>query len=238
MSPPDLIADSRVLLQLVRGRQRGGSAAQRLEAFYAPQAQRYDAFRDRMLHGRQDLVDRIQVPSGGIVVELGGGTGSNAERFGERLATLRRYIVVDLCSALLEQARLRARMYSNLEPVEADAIGFRLAEPADCVLFSYSLTMIDDWRAAIDNALGLLRPGGTLAVVDFHLPEPGGMLGPLERKFWRAWFAHDGVMLSSEHLKYLTSALPHHVTSERRGRIPYLPGLSVPFYLFLGHQGE
>ena len=239
MSRPDLVADSRVLWQLLRGRRRGGSAAERLEAFYAPQAQRYDAFRERMLHGRQELVDRMKVPRGGVVVELGGGTGSNAERFGERLSTLRRYVVVDLCAALLAQARVRAGRYPNMEPIEADAVSYRLGEPADGVLFSYSLTMIDDWRDAIENAVQMLKPGGTLAVVDFHLPDPvAGGMGPMERRFWRAWFAHDGVMLSAEHLSHLTCVLPHHLSSERRGRIPYLPGLLVPFYLFLGHKGE
>jgi S-adenosylmethionine-diacylgycerolhomoserine-N-methlytransferase len=131
MSLPELLADSRILLQLLRGRRRAGSAAERLQSFYAPQAQRYDAFRERMLHGRQELIDRLQVAQGGVVVELGGGTGSNAERFGERLATLRRYVVVDLCTALLDQARLRARKHPNMEPIEADAARFRLGEPAD-----------------------------------------------------------------------------------------------------------
>jgi S-adenosylmethionine-diacylgycerolhomoserine-N-methlytransferase len=28
--------------------------------------------------------------------------------------------------------------------------------------------MIPDWRAAVDNALTMLRPNGVLGVVDFH----------------------------------------------------------------------
>ncbi len=50
---------------------------------------------------------------------------------------------------------------------------YRPADPADCVYFSYALTMIPDWRRAIDNAIAMLAPGGTLGVVDFHLPDAG-----------------------------------------------------------------
>src|SRR5215469_12676703 len=103
MSPRDLLADSRILLQMLRGQSRQGTAAERLQAFYAPQASRYDAFRARLLHGRSELIERLAIPAGGVVVELGGGTGSNIDRFGRRMQTFQRYILVDLCRALLDQ---------------------------------------------------------------------------------------------------------------------------------------
>ena len=47
----------------------------------------------------------------------------------------------------------------------------------DVVTFSYSLTMIPDWFLAVDHAWRLLRPGGTIGVVDFYVsrkhPDPG-----------------------------------------------------------------
>jgi S-adenosylmethionine-diacylgycerolhomoserine-N-methlytransferase len=239
MSPRELLADSRVLWQMLRGQPRAGSAAERLQAFYAPQASRYDAFRERLLQGRAELIERLPIPPGAVVVELGGGTGSNVERFGARLRSLKRYVLVDLCPALLEQARVRARSHDNVEVVEADVTLFRPSEPVDCVFFSYALTMIDDWRAALANAITMLKPGGTLGVVDFYVsaaePQPGFVHHPAwERWFWRRWFAHDGVRLSPEHLAALTTAMPKSLRFERRGRIPYLPGLSVPYYLCLG----
>ncbi len=69
MSPRDLIADSRVLWQMLRGQSRVGTAAERLQAFYAPQATRYDEFRARLLHGRAELIERLATPTGGVVVE-------------------------------------------------------------------------------------------------------------------------------------------------------------------------
>jgi S-adenosylmethionine-diacylgycerolhomoserine-N-methlytransferase len=228
---------------MLRGQSRGGSAAERLQAFYGPQASRYDHFRARLLHGREDLIDRLTTPPDGVVVELGGGTGSNIERFGRRMQRLRRYILVDLCPALLEQARPRARQYRNVELVEGDVTRFRPTEPVDCVFFSYSLTMIDDWRGALTNAMSMLKPGGTLGVVDFYVsganPQPGFIRhAAWQRWFWRRWFAHDGVRLSPEHLAVLTDLLPDHVRLERQGALPYILGLSVPYYLFIGRKPE
>ena len=84
----------------------------------------------------------------------------------------RKVYLVDLCDSLLAVARKRceARGWKNVEAVSADATTFRpAAGAADVVTFSYSLTMIPDWFAAIDNALAMLRPGGTIGVTDFFV---------------------------------------------------------------------
>ena len=147
---------------------------ERLQRFYAPQARGYDRFRERLLHGRRELIARLPVQPGGRVVELGGGTGRNLDFFGARLAALASFELVDLCPALLSVAQERLRGRGNVRLVEADAGDYRPSSPADCVYFSYALTMIPDWRQAIDNAIAMLRPGGTLGVVDFHLPDTRG----------------------------------------------------------------
>ena len=241
MSPRDLIADSRVLWQMLRGQSRSGTAAERLQAFYAPQASRYDAFRARLLHGRSELIDRLAISRSATVVELGGGTGSNIDRFGRRMQTLSRYTLVDLCPALLEQARSRALVHRNVELVEGDVTRYQPAEPVDCVFFSYSLTMIDDWRSALSNAVSMLKPGGTLGVVDFYVSSPRPRSGYVrhagwERWLWRRWFAHDGVRLSPEHLEALADAMPDNLRLERQGALPYIPALKVPYYIFIGRK--
>ena len=72
--------------------------------------------------------------------------------------------------------RIAERGWKNVEAVEADAIQFRPAEElADVVTFSYSLTMIPDWFAAIENAWSILKPGGVIGVRGLlRLPEASG----------------------------------------------------------------
>jgi S-adenosylmethionine-diacylgycerolhomoserine-N-methlytransferase len=229
-----LAADARVLASLFRGMTPRGSHAERLERFYAPQADRYDSFRERLLHGRAELVARLPVPRGARIVELGAGTGRNADYFGARLGRAETIELVDLCPALLALARARHAGRRNVRVIEADAITYRPDRPADCVYLSYALTMIPDWRAALANAIAMLKPGGVLGAVDFYVSPVRH--ARLERTFWRRWFGHDGVRLSSEHLPALRRALQPVECLERRARVPYLPGLAAPYYLFVGHK--
>jgi len=238
-----LAADARMLVAMVRGLPSRGSHAERLAAFYAPQAQRYDRFRDRLLHGREELIAMLPIRRGDHLVELGGGTGCNAERLGPRLAKLARYTVVDLCQPLLARARVRADRLPALHVEEGDATTWTPSCRVDCVLFSYSLTMIPDWQRAIDNAIAMVRPGGVVAAVDFYVgrehPAPGMALhGWWTRTAWPRWFRHDGVHLGPERLDYLRSRLVTTCLAERFGDVPYLPGLRVPHYLFVGRREQ
>jgi S-adenosylmethionine-diacylgycerolhomoserine-N-methlytransferase len=228
-----MINDARILLQLMRGMPRSPDAAARLEAFYAPQAASYDRFRERLLHGRRELVNSLNLAAGGRLVELGAGTGSNLDVLAARVAALGSVELVDLCPSLLEQARIRAARHANVRVITGDACVYRPEVPVDCVLFSYSLTMIPDWSRALHNAVGMLRPGGELAVVDFTLP-PGGE--PLARWFWKYWFGHNGVYLDDAHISTLRQLLPSCRLDVNLGAVPYLAGLRVPYYRFVGYK--
>lgn len=232
-----LIDDFGVLLRMARGQPNQGTHAEKLQAFYEPQAERYDAFREDMLHGRAALVNRLNIRPGNRMVELGGGTGRNIDFLSDRLQQLERYELVDLCPALLEVARTRAERNSNVSLVQADAATWRPDQPVDIVLMSYSLTMMPDWTATLRNALLMLRPGGQIAVVDFHLPAD---MNRLHAQFWRRWFSHDGVRLSDLHLRGLRLRTREQFSSEERGRLPYLTALSpllhVPYYQYIGRR--
>jgi len=77
--------------------------------------------------------------------------------------------------------------------------------------------------------------------VDFYLPPARDGEGRFSRRaranrFWRTWFAHDGVHLSQEHVPYLRSRLAVEACLERAGPVPYLPWLRVPYYVFVGRK--
>ena len=235
--------DTAVLRQMLRGMPKSASHAQNLQSFYGAQAQDYDRFRERLLRGREELIARLlaQLPARARVVELGGGTGRNLDFFGDRLSDIAGFDLVDLCPALLERARQRIARYPQVRMIEADATTYAPSAPVDCVYFSYSLTMIPDWRVALANALAMLKPGGLLGVVDFYTsaarPAPGlARHGAFTRYFWPRWFAHDGVRLNPAHLAALRANLPQHELSEHRAAVPYLPLIRVPYYVFVGRK--
>ncbi len=238
-----LRSDFGVLRAMLRGIPQGGSHAQNLQGFYGAQADDYDRFRERLLQGRAELITRLRLalPRAAHVVELGGGTGRNLEFFDTALDDIAAFDLVDLCPALLERARARIARHPQVRVIEGDATTFRPTQPVDCVYFSYSLTMIPEWRAALDNAIAMLKPGGMLGVVDFYhstaQPDAGLVRhSAFTRHFWRRWFAHDGVRLNPEHLATLRARLPQHELTESRAAVPYLPGLRVPYYVFVGHK--
>jgi len=241
------LSDLRVLVHLLRGQSVSvADQRARLDAFYRPQAAHYDAFRHRLLCGREALVRDLQSElgnslNGSHLVELGGGTGQSLEYFGERLQTFERVALVDLCPALLERAQEKFVDQPQVYLIEADATMWQPSEPADAVLFAYSLTMIPNWRAALENALSMLKPGGIIAVVDFYVsaantPRDQVRHHALSCTFWRRWFAHDGVLLNPEHLATLRELCAEHEFSEARAPVPYLPGLAVPYYRFIGRR--
>ena len=232
----ELGTDLRVLSALGRGRPKGGAAAS-LDAFYAPQADDYDRFRERLLHGRADLIERLSPRGGEYWAELGGGTARNLEFLGARRERLDRIDVVDLCTPLLAQARIRCRHWPNVHIEHADARHYRPARALDGLWFSYALSMMERFDEVILNARRILRPGGRIGVVDFFVssahPGPGRVRhGPLSRRAWTRWFAHDGVRVSPEIPDALMASFPHGRLTEHLGSIPWLPVLKVPYFIF------
>jgi S-adenosylmethionine-diacylgycerolhomoserine-N-methlytransferase len=226
------MSDLPVIWRMLRGMPRAGDHAARLEGFYAGQAEAYDGFRERLLHGRDEAVAALELRPGQVLVELGAGTGRNLERAGAAVASLASAHLVDLCPSLLAVARRRIARHGwdNVEAVAADATAWRPPRPADAVLCAYSLTMMPDWRAVLANALAMLRPGGRLVVVDFtvvdrHLAGLAGASAQSRpvRAGWRAWFGHDGVRPDAAMFPGIASRLREPRLTVGYGRVPWLP---------------
>lgn len=233
------MTELRSLWQMIKGVPAGTSYAARLDAYYRPQAENYDSLHKRMLHGREQLLDLLAPAPGSRVVELGAGTGVMLDQWGTRLRTLSALELVDICPAMLEHARRRARMHYNVRVVEADATAYRAPWPVDCVYFSYSLTMIPDWVRALNNALAMLKPGGKLGIVDFYVAGTDQQWararhGALSRWFWTQWFRHDQVHLSEQHLSALCLLTNRMHLLEGHGLLPHVPLLKAPYYVYVG----
>ena len=239
-------SDLKVLYHLNLKSIRGDTHAERLECFYSSQADIYDNYRDKLLPGRQELWRRLGVPEGGTWIDMGGGTASNLEFFGERIRQLEKVYVVDLCPSLLEVARRRVERFqwNNVELIEKDALLCELPESAaDVVTFSYSLTMIPDWYAALERAHRLLRPAGRVGVVDFycsrkHPPEGMARHSWLTRTFWPCLLSRDNVTLSGDHLPFLHRHFAAQSVQEGVAKVPYIFLLRIPYYIFVGEKRD
>jgi S-adenosylmethionine-diacylgycerolhomoserine-N-methlytransferase len=235
-------SDLRVIWHLIAHPVRGKTHAERLESFYGGQADDYDSFRARMLHGRDELIDRLQFPQDGVWVDMGAGTGENVLRAGDRAKSLRDIHLVDLSESLLKVAekQLGEAGVENAHVHLADATRFDLPdESVDLVTFSYSLTMIPDWFEAVLLAERMLKPGGTIAVTDFYVSRKYAADGQrqhgwLRRNFWTLWFGSDNVYLNGDHAAMLHRHFQAECFEERLGKVPYLPFIRAPYYLFIG----
>lgn len=159
--------------------------AQRMDRMYRFARLTYDVTRRFFLFGRDALLRRLQKRAPASVLEVGCGTGRNLIRLARLLPDARLY-GLDLSASMLDAARaklaargLQSRVQLAQAPAEqlAPALFAPAPGPFDAVFFSYSLTMIPGWSAALDAALAVLAPGGSLLVVDFW-----------DRQSWPGWF--------------------------------------------------
>ncbi|MBN1909137.1 MAG: class I SAM-dependent methyltransferase [Pirellulales bacterium] len=240
------LADLKTLYQVTFRPIRGQDHASRMESFYGAQAAGYDAFRERLLKGRAEMYQAIDPPQGAVWIDMGGGTGANLEQLGDRIHSLSRCVIVDISQSMLDVAkqRIQRRGWQHVETLQADVTaGPVVSEPVDVVTFSYSLTMIPDWPLALETAKSMLKPGGTIGVVDFyisrkHPSEAQRRHRWFTRSFWPIWFAVNNVYPTPDHLAYLQSHFDQISLHESSAGVPYVPLLKSPYYWFIGRKRE
>jgi demethylmenaquinone methyltransferase/2-methoxy-6-polyprenyl-1,4-benzoquinol methylase len=160
---------------------------------------------------RRFLVSRLTEPAGARVLDVATGTGLVAS---ELLA--RGYAVtgVDQSAGMLATARERLGSAVDLREARAEDLPFPDAS-FDALTFTYLLRYVDDPAATLVELARVVRPGGTIAMLEFGLPrgparlawelwvraglplagrlispawhEVGRILGPSIRAFYREW---------------------------------------------------
>lgn len=159
-----------------------------MDRIYRRQRHIYDLTRKYYLFGRDRLIDGLDVKPGARVLEVGCGTARNLIRIAKRHPDARLY-GLDASSQMLVAAEHALAGHPRVKLLHAYAEDlspglFGETEVFDVILFSYSLSMIPDWKAALRAAVAALAPDGSLNIVDF-----GDLkgLGPLIESTMRAW---------------------------------------------------
>ncbi|MET2826039.1 class I SAM-dependent methyltransferase [Mesorhizobium shangrilense] len=152
--------------------------AELMDGVYRWQRHIYDLTRKYYLLGRDRLIEGLDVPAGGTVLELGCGTGRNiilaARRYPEA-----RFFGLDISSEMLETASAaiaREGLSARVKLAKGDATDFDAAAlfglaSFDGIFVSYSLSMIPGWEKTVTAALAALSPKGSLHIVDFGQQE-------------------------------------------------------------------
>lgn len=243
-----VLTQLRVLFHMLLSPVRGETHQDRLESFYKHQASGYDSFRKKLLHGREFIATDTPRLNKGIWIDMGGGTGINVQNMADqgRLDEFSKIYIVDLTPSLLGVARERIEKngWKNVEAIEGDATAWIPSEGMECadlVTFTYSLSMIPDWFAAVEHAQRLLSPRGLLTVVDFYVSRKYPVDGMVRhnwfsRTLWPAWFANDNVNLSMDILPFLRYKFQQKQLHEHTGPAPIVSFLTYPYYIFVGSK--
>lgn len=157
--------------------------AQRLFAGIAPQYERMGALLSFGQDGRwrRFLVSKTNAVPGSWTLDVAAGTQLVSRELAARKNV--RVVALDQSEPMLRAGREPNRLASlddRIHPVvgQAERLPFE-DEVFDAVTFTYLLRYVEDPAATLRELARVLRPGGSIAMLEFHVPD-----APLARAGW------------------------------------------------------
>lgn len=138
---------------------------------------RYDALVETLTFGqnarwRRAMVDAVLPAAPRIVCDVATGTAGVARQLVERSHT--RVVAADLSEPMLERGQRtleRHALGDRVQLVAARAEQLPFPDAAfDAVTFTYLLRYVEDPAATLRELARVVRPGGVVASLDFHVP--------------------------------------------------------------------
>ena len=168
---------------------------------FAPLGPTYDRWSAVLSFGqdprwRRFLVDRTDAGPGDVVLDVATGTGAVALELVRRKGCS--VVGVDQSAEMLEAGRRRVELAGATRRVrllEAAADELPFAEGSfDALTFTYLLRYVDDPRETLRRLVRVVKPGGTVAMLEFGLPR--GPWRPLWELYVRVGLPAAGRVLS------------------------------------------
>lgn len=153
------------------------------KTLFAPLGPTYDRYAALLSFGqdprwRRFLVSRVDARPGDTVLDVATGTGAVARELLRRKGCT--VVGVDQSAEMLAEARRRLGAGVELVESSAESLPFDDAR-FDALTFTYLLRYVDDPPATLRELARVVRPGGTIAGLEFGVPR--GIWRPL----WELW---------------------------------------------------
>jgi demethylmenaquinone methyltransferase / 2-methoxy-6-polyprenyl-1,4-benzoquinol methylase len=165
-------------------------------ALFAPLGSTYDRYAALLSFGqdgrwRRFLVSRLSVGRSDIVLDVATGTGAVARELIRQHGC--EVVGLDQSPEMLAEARRRLGERVRLVEATADRLPFDDAS-FDGLTFTYLLRYVDDPPATLAELARVVRPGGTIAGLEFGLP--AGLWRPPWELYVRAGLPLAGRLIS------------------------------------------
>ena len=166
------------------------------KTLFAPLGPSYDRYAALLSFGqdprwRRFLVSRVEVGPEATVLDVATGTGAVARE----LLAQRHCTVVGLDQSREMLAEARRRLPAAVKLIESSAEQLPFPDAAfDALTFTYLLRYVDDPGAVLGELARVVRPGGTIAGLEFAVPR--GLWRPLWELYVRVGLPAAGRALS------------------------------------------
>lgn len=187
-------------------------------------APKYDLMNDLMSFGLHRLwkhftIAQAALKPGSFVLDVATGTGDLAKAYAKIVGSHGKVIMSDINEAMLQIGRDRlidAGIIGNIEYIQADAehLPFK-TNYFDCISIAFGLRNVTDKSAALHSMFRVLKPGGTLLILEFSHP-PSSLIN----KFYDLYSFHiipkmgEIITNDKDSYQYLVESIRMHPNQE------------------------
>lgn len=162
----------------------GKERARYVQGMFARIAHRYDLMNRLMTAGqdvgwRREVIRRAGLPSNGVLLDLGAGTGDLAQE-ARRQRPGCRAVAADFTLEMMRVGQQRPGS-SALDWTAADALTLPFASQSfDAVVSGFLLRNVSDLPQALSEQRRVLKPGGRMVALDTTRPAPNALTPLIE----------------------------------------------------------